>query len=240
MYNGAMKGMLTWLGLTLPWSAGAIALCVFCYQSYMDGFAFTKGMHFFGWLVRLFGEILVCLLALMVSVVVLLRERRSLRERGRFGLEVGLIVSSLILPLLTWPAVSGSFNAGRDAGYRSLDYDGIYQACMRLRESIPADKADLVYSDGEGNHLDLPTALQRLHPMFVHVTHKAAAVQLDGGGVMYHEGIGMVFPGGRCAWPEDLRRLHPSLPVYMYRLYDSWVFLNSVQDESSDKPNSGG
>jgi hypothetical protein len=72
----------------------------------------------------------------------------------------------------------------------------------------------------------------------VAATANAVAIEMDGGGPMYHEGIGVVIVPGdgegerivdRCSKTLNCRRLDNALPVFLYRFANgSYEFLEQV------------
>lgn len=243
-----MKKALLWVGISLPWITGAALVVVFCGRDYLAGRNFAHGLHSFRWIGYTFVGVLGFLWTLLISVCLVIMNRDYLREPLRRRCVILVLATSLLVPLLGIMAVPKFFYAGRDAAYRSVDYEAVYNACKELAASIPEPGKMLFFGVGgpESRDLDqLPSVIRQLGPRFVHVETYAVAIQMDGGGVMYHEGIGVILAADsreseRClahcsSTLEYSQRLHASLPVVLYRLYDYGILLDEVRKSLNDK-----
>lgn len=233
-----MKKMTIWLGMLLPWISATVLLVVYCVQAYLHGLRFTQGMHVFRWLFNLFTGAWIYTPTLVVGAVVAFASRQSLRARGRLGVALFVIGTSILVPLIAFPAMSACFYCGRAHAYERLDYAAIYKACSGLGEDVHRTGTDFAFSKFEGDDaMELPQAIALLSPLQVHVTRSAAVIQMDGGGPMYHEGIGVILSGR--AVPAELekecKRLDAKLPVFLYRLSDYRIFLDKCE-RSKDEP----
>lgn len=225
-----MRKRFTWICLSLPWIAGTLLLAAFCLQAYLRGRGFVPGFHAFKWMGNLMAGACIYVPALLIAGVSAIRSRRQLTESRALVWAAALSAISLAMPFVAIPAMSRCFFAGRDAAYRSVDAHAIYEASVELGKRIRHSGLEIVYARWQTNSPALPPAIARLSPLEVVVTASAVAIQMDGGGTMYHEGIGVVLAekGDRLPRREDIRPLHETLPVYLYRLYDYRQFLDGL------------
>jgi hypothetical protein len=243
-----MKKALLWLGIALPWITGVTVVVVFCLHEYHEGRVFTHGLHSFRWILYIFAGLVGLLTALQIAIWVVVANRDYFREPPRRGCIILILGTSFVVPLFGVVVVPKFFNAGRDAAYRSVDYEAVYDACKQLAASIPEPGKILFFGVGgpDARDLaDLPAAIRQLSPRFVHAESDAVAIQMDGGGPMYHEGIGVILAAdsrksekclAHCRQNlEYCRRLHDGLPVVLYRLYDYRVFLDQVGESMNNE-----
>ncbi len=232
-----MKTTAIWLGCATPWVVALSLLAIFGVDAYQDGYRLVAGMHAFKWFLHLIIGAFVYVPAMLIAVVTLIAGRHRLRARRQLGFAICLPVTSLVVPMLALSVISYCFFRGREAGYKTLDYRAIHRACVDLSEG--ADRAGTPFLYAKWDHgstprpAQLPKALADLAPLQVHATRSAVVVQIDGGGPMYHEGIGVVTSGDPVLQADVdtvFRRLDAELPVYLFRLYDSSVFLDRVAE----------
>ena len=227
-----MKKTLIWIGVSLPWIAGTLLLAAFCAQEYSRGRNFVPGFHFFGWMGNMIRGAYIYLPALLVAGTAAICFRKQIKGSRPLMLTAGVSAVSLLIPFAAMFAMSHCFFAGREAAYESLDYEAIYKASMQLRKRVVSSGADFVYWERQETPAALPAEIARLSPLEVTATADAVFIQMDGGGPMYHEGIGIVFvEKGSCSLRQaGIRPLHDSLPVYLFRVDDYRGFFDAVRE----------
>jgi hypothetical protein len=248
-----MKRRLMWVGIGLPLVVSGGLLAVFCVQAYLDGLYFARGLHVFKWMFDILVWVAVLVPALAVAIGVTIKNRLYLRESKMILRAMLIMGGGLPAPLIGMEAISWSFYAGRDAAYRGLDYQAIYDACRELATKAPKDESYLIFEGKESSSggVELPACIRELRPITVCATQEAVAIQIDGGGPMYHEGIGVLLAGNRADSERCLerfqkaleysRRLDGSVPVILYRLYDYGIFIDVAREAlRSEEPSRQG
>jgi hypothetical protein len=231
-----MKKTLIWIALSLPWMTGTTLLVFFCVQEYSCGRMFVQGLHVFGWFLNLMIGACIYLPALMIAGITAHFASKRIREHRLLKITFVVSLVSLILPIAAIPSMKRSFFAGRIAAYRSLDYQDIYEAAKELQKRVTDSGENFHYPKiEEKNPVSLPPAIAQLSPLLVKATPNCVSIQMDGGGAMYHEGIGIVFlKKDSYKLPEGVQRLSETLPVYLYRLYDYRILPDAVEDASDE------
>src|SRR5690606_32858416 len=119
---------------------------------------------------------------------------------------------AIILPvislfvLLSIPGVRDrAFFSARDGAYGDLDLPAIHKACQEVHPTLWAGRNREIQEFDEGFN-SLPEAIRNLRPMFVAILPDVVALQIDGGGVMYHEGIAVVMNEQQPASTDGIRR----------------------------------
>ena len=185
---------LGWFAVALPWAVGLVLLTLACRRTYLDGWNFIKGLHGLMWIGFTFIGALV-FLSVFLYACILVISRRKRFTKGTLKWAVLLLLSSLAVPVGAFPAMSRSFYSGRSAAYRSLDYEEIYATCKELAARVRQSGNNFVLLHPNDAELEqLPPAIRSLSPDSVHATANAVSIKMDGGGVMYHEGIGIIVP----------------------------------------------
>ena len=231
----AMRKRATWVLIALPWITTLPVLAFFCWRAYRDGVLFVQELHTIRWLINVALVVVIYVIPFIIAVFVLLKRRRELRRRRQLALAGIIVAGSLILPFGAHPLIATSFYAGRHAAYSQLDYAAIYETSLALQDHARQEGGQIVFSMANENLQQLPPALSRLRPLAVCITLHGAAIQMDGGGPMYHEGIGVSFspqPSVEQTLTNKFQRLDPSVPVFLYRLYDHVMFLDAVKNAS--------
>jgi len=226
----------TWVLIALPWITTLPPLAFFCWRACRDGVLFVQGLHGLQWLMNVAIVAVIYVLPFIIAVFAVLKRWHELRKRRQLALAAMIVAGSLVLPFGARRLISTSFYGGRHAAYTQLDYAAIYEASLDLQDHARKEGGQIVFSVGNENLQQLPPALRRLRPLFVCVTRHGATIQMDGGGSMYHEGIGVSFsrqPSVEQTLTSKFERLDPSVPVFLYRLYDHVMFLDEVEDASS-------
>ena len=226
-------GTRVWMLAVLPWIVVVPLAAAFGASNYSDGRNMVKGLHGLKWL----GETVIIaaayVAALIVGIVFVLIYRQRLRSSRRGWLALMLLLLSPCAPLAAGAALPRAFNLGRYRAYAALDHEAICRDAWFLRQQLQPDTSECWYYLGEEDSLDsLPAAIRQLGPTYVIVRPESAVINLDGGGVMYHEGIGIAFTNSatyRKALADRFKPLHPSLPVFLYRLYDGRIFVDTAQ-----------
>lgn len=239
-----MKIRLIWAACAAPWVIAALFLVLCSVDAYQDGIRFRPGLHGLKWFIRLGQGVFAYLPAIILAVGALVLGRRELKQTRSLPIAILIVVTSILIPLTAVPVMSSCFFKGRDRGYRALDYKAIHAACLSLTARVMDTERPLSYikwDDGIQPRVELPDEILRLQPLQVHATKSAAVVQLDGGGPMYHEGIGVIAEGASTL-PSSLakycKRLDKTIPVYRYRLYDCRIFLDEVESMSTSEQSS--
>ena len=228
-----MKNTFKWSLIALPLIVGIVLLSFFCISSYHDGYEFAQGLHGFKWILLMHQGSIIFVPALLASLFTVIMNRKQLKKNRLFWRAVALVICSVLIPLISLPLMKSSFFKGREKAYKQLDFPKIYSACVELRGQLTQGETFLMISHGEEQYESLPNSIRVLKPLYIYVTPHAIAIQIDGGGIMYHEGIGVVLTDKKRSPSlpsENLRRLHKSLPIYLYRLYDSRVFIDKTME----------
>ena len=227
------KQTKNWFGIGLPWIIVIVFLAVFCIQAYYDGLNFVPGLHRFKWLISVFIGAFIYIFSTIIAAVIIYENWHILKEQKRSIAAVFFVSTSVIIPLIAMKTISICFYSGRDAAYRRLNYPLIYEACQKLGQDVrrTGKEFSCVQSEYCLNNC-LPAVIVQLSPIFVHATNSAVIIQMDGGGSMYHEGIGVILSDKNTLSPiliKECKRLDPSLPIYLYRLYDSSIFFDQLR-----------
>ena len=225
--------ILCWVFISAPLVFAVVWLAIGCTAAYKSGSHFVQGLHGLGWVMWLFFGAVPFAAMLLISAATIVAGRKWLKGRSLLWVAVALPVCSLIIPLGALPLMQTSFFQGRHRAYAALEYSGIRSACLELRDRLGV-KQDLMHIERDSEAFNsLPPAIRDLKPLSVCVAPAAVVIQMDGGGPMYHEGIGVVFADideKRFVESSGAERLHPTLPVYLYRLYDYRQFFDYVQE----------
>lgn len=231
-----------WLLAVVPWVAVAALAAVFGASDYADGRNFVKALHAFKFLPQIAAIAGAYIVTFVIGIVLVIAYwgRLSAARRGR--LAAILLALSPVAAVASVRALPWAFDLGRRRAYATLDYEAICRDAWRLQQPVEPD-GQIVYS--ETSDIDrLPDAIRKLAPTYVFVWHHAAIINMDGGGPMYHEGIGIAFTNDastRQALAERFEPLHPSLPVFLYRLYDGRMFADAVPSTGpASRPTNGG
>ena len=228
-----MRKEATWVLIALPWITTLPVLAFFCWRAYRDGALFVQELHALRWLIDVAIVAVIYVVPFIIAFFAVLKRRQELRKRKQLALAAMIVAGSLVLPFGARRLIATSFYAGRDAAYSQLDYAAIYEASLDLQDHARKGGGEIVFSMANENLQQLPPALRGLRPLFVCVTLHGAIIQMDGGGPMYHEGIGVSFsrrPSVEQTLTSKFQRLDPSLPVFLYRLYDHVMFWDAVED----------
>jgi len=230
-----MPKKATWVLIALPWITTLPVLAFFCWRAYRDGARFVRELHALGWLMDVAIVAVIYVVPFTIALFGVLKRRQELRKRKQLALAAMIVAGSLVLPFGARRLIATSFYAGRDAAYSQLDYASIYEASLALQDHARKGGGEIVFSLANEDLRQLPPALRRLGPLSVCVTPHGATIQMDGGGPMYHEGIGISFsrqPSAEHTLTAKFQRLDPSAPVFLYRLYDHVMFLDAIKDAS--------
>jgi len=230
-----MRKEATWVLIALPWITILPVLAFFCWRAYRNGALFVQELHALGWLMDVAIVAVIYVVPFIIALFAILKRRQELRKRKQLALAAMIVAGSLVLPFGARRLIATSFYAGRDAAYSQLDYAAIYEASLDLQDHARKGGGEIVFSMGNENLHQLPPAVRRLRPLSVCVTLHGAIIQMDGGGPMYHEGIGISFsrqPSVEQTLTSKFQRLDPSVPVFLYRLYDHVMFLDELEDAS--------
>lgn len=212
---------LTWCAVALPWLAGVIALALSCQRAYTEGRNFVPGLHFFGWLLY-FGSIaLVTLAGLIIALTTILLSWRNLKATGLLIVAWCVALSSLLVPAAATRCMQHAFDVGRDRAYANVNLPEIHAACTLVRQQFAQERQLRLIDSNEPLYLSMPAAIRTLHPDTVWVYPSAVILQMDGGGVAYHEGIAVIWDASLVALREHttgMQRLDPTLPIFRYAL----------------------
>ena len=238
-----MKTFLRYLGLSLPWLVALPRVVDICVRAYFDGSGFSQGMLFFKWLGEFYEAALVFIPAWLVAMSIALHGHLRRKPPRSTPWAVLVTLASLVVPCGGFVKVSSSFSSGRERAYKSLDYQAIHVACKDWVASMPPTTQwpVIVYREEQDKApVRLPPAISGLSPIFVAATPHAVAIQMDGGGVMPHEGIGVVLADDprESARVVDqstrvlggCRRVSAELPLVLYGLYDYRMFMGLVDE----------
>lgn len=200
-------------------------------------------MLFFKWLGEFYETALLFLPAWLIAMSIALYRHLRRKPPRSTPWAVLVTLASLVVPCGGFVKVSNSFSSGRDLAYRSLDYQAIHVACKEWVTTMPpTTKWPLIVHGDEQDEapVRLPPAISGLAPIFVAATPHAVAIQMDGGGVMPHQGIGVVLADDprESARVVDqstrvlggCRRVNAELPVVLYNLYDYRMFTGLVDN----------
>ena len=226
---GAKLGLPRWIVTCLPLLIGVPLAGWACWDAYRDGLHFVQGLHGFKWILT-WGQVgVVLLLSAIVALFALLTRKRPVAERGRVLPWLVLLVG-LALPVFGLVLMPKFFYAGRSRAYARIDLGRLVDNCRQLEpapspQGTPASRmAEPVYSHSASFEA-LPDFVKQLGPAFVWHADGLVLIQMDGGGVMYHEGLAIAphMPPklfARICEENDFQVLAPNRSVCLYRCYD--------------------
>lgn len=188
----ARLGWFRWSLIGCPLVVGAVLAGYGCGDAYLDGRHFVQAMHVFGWFLWWGFSALVLVVPVIVALIMSCLTPKG--PEGQRSKAWRLFLAGVSVPIVGLALMPVFFNLGRWGAYRSLDLAQLVESCRQVRpiatsqETNPPGRGRSI-GKGDPEFAALPVFIRDLHPIFVWHGEGLVVIQMDGGGVMYHEGL---------------------------------------------------